>query len=166
MLHSHKFRKSSRSRTIPTAGRYTEPSFTLCSLQAPSFSSCVWRSSASADGQSLQICRGSGALNICDRQWEDNCSNTKITRFMGPIWGPPGTDRTQVGPRLAPWTLLSGYPYTYISLHAYYWSGMMTSSNGKIFRVTGHSCRGSHQWIPLTKASDAELWCFLWSAPE
>ena len=23
-----------------------------------------------------------------------------------------------------------------------------------------------HWWIPLTKASDAELWCFLWSAPE
>ena len=23
-----------------------------------------------------------------------------------------------------------------------------------------------HQQIPLTKASDAELWCFLWSAPE
>ena len=24
-----------------------------------------------------------------------------------------------------------------------------------------------HQWIPLTKASDADLWfCFLWSAPE
>ena len=23
-----------------------------------------------------------------------------------------------------------------------------------------------HRWIPLTKASDAELWCFLWSAPE
>ena len=22
-----------------------------------------------------------------------------------------------------------------------------------------------HRWIPLTKASDAELWCFLWSAP-
>ena len=38
--------------------------------------------------------------------------------------------------------------------------GMMTSSNGNIFRDTGH------QWIPLTKASDAELWCFLWSAPE
>ena len=30
-----------------------------------------------------------------------------ITRFMGPIWGPPGADRTQVGPMLAPWTLLS-----------------------------------------------------------
>ena len=24
----------------------------------------------------------------------------------------------------------------------------------------------AHRWIPLTKASDAELWCFLWSAPE
>ena len=27
---------------------------------------------------------------------------------MGPIWGPSGADRTQVGPMLAPWTLLSG----------------------------------------------------------
>ena len=23
-----------------------------------------------------------------------------------------------------------------------------------------------HPWIPLTKAIGAELWCFLWSAPE
>ena len=44
---------------------------------------------------------------------------------------------------------------------------MMTSSNGNIFRVTGPLCREftGHWWIPLTKASDAELWCFLWSAP-
>ena len=27
---------------------------------------------------------------------------------MGPTWGLPGADRTQVGPMLAPWTLLSG----------------------------------------------------------
>ena len=31
-----------------------------------------------------------------------------IVRFMGPTWGPSGADRTQVGPMLAPWTLLSG----------------------------------------------------------
>ena len=45
---------------------------------------------------------------------------------------------------------------------------MMTSSNGNIFRVTGHLCGEftGHRWIPHTKASDAELWCFLWSAPE
>ena len=45
---------------------------------------------------------------------------------------------------------------------------MMTSSNGYIFRVTGPMCGefAGHRWIPLTKASDAELWSFLWSAPE
>ena len=32
-----------------------------------------------------------------------------IARFMGPTWGPSGADRTQVGPMLAPWTLLSGW---------------------------------------------------------
>ena len=39
---------------------------------------------------------------------------------------------------------------------------MMTSSNGNIFRVTGPLCGEftGHRWIPRTKASDAELWCF------
>ena len=42
-------------------------------------------------------------------------------------------------------------------------SRMMASSNGNIFRVTGHLCGEftGHRWIPLTKASDAELWWFL-----
>ena len=33
---------------------------------------------------------------------------SQIAKFMGPIWGPPGSCRTQVGPMLGPWTLLSG----------------------------------------------------------
>ena len=39
---------------------------------------------------------------------------------------------------------------------------MMASSNGILFRVTGHLCGEftGHRWIPRTKASDAELWCF------
>ena len=39
-------------------------------------------------------------------------------------------------------------------------SSMMTSSNGNIFRVTGHLWRvfTGCRWIPGTKASDAELW--------
>ena len=39
--------------------------------------------------------------------------------------------------------------------------------NWKYFRVTDHLCGefSGHRWIPLTKASDAELWCFLWSTP-
>ena len=41
---------------------------------------------------------------------------------------------------------------------------MMTSSNGNIFRVTGPLCGEftGHR----TKASDSELWHFLWSVPE
>ena len=31
-----------------------------------------------------------------------------IARLIGTTWGPSGADRTQVGPMLAPWTLLSG----------------------------------------------------------
>ena len=41
----------------------------------------------------------------------------------------------------------------------------MTSSNGNIFRIAGKILRG-HPWIPLTKASDTELWRFRWSASE
>ena len=33
---------------------------------------------------------------------------TLIVRFLGPTWGPSGTDRTQEGLMLALWTLLSG----------------------------------------------------------
>ena len=39
---------------------------------------------------------------------------TLIARFMRPTWGPSGADRTQVGPMLAPWTLLSGYLYIFL----------------------------------------------------
>ena len=44
----------------------------------------------------------------------------------------------------------------------------MTSSNGNIFHVIGPLWGEStgHRWIPLTKASDVELWYFLWSVPE
>ena len=43
----------------------------------------------------------------------------------------------------------------------------MTSSNENIFRVTGHLCGEftGPRWLPRTKASDPELWCFLSSAP-
>ena len=44
----------------------------------------------------------------------------------------------------------------------------MTSANGNICRVIdtlwGEST--DHQWIPHTKASEVEILCFLWCAPE
>ena len=38
----------------------------------------------------------------------------------------------------------------------------------KHFPLTGHLCGEftGHRWIPHTKASDAKLWCWFWSAPE
>ena len=54
------------------------------------------------------------------------------------------------------------------AMHVTQGINMMTSSKGNIFRVTGHLCGEftGDRWIPRTKASDAELWCFLWSASE
>ena len=59
-------------------------------------------------GQALQI------LGIYEDSvvfWFDNRVHPMITLivwFMGPTWGPSGANRAQVGPILAPWTLLSG----------------------------------------------------------
>ena len=43
---------------------------------------------------------------------------------------------------------------------------MMTSSAGNIFRVTGPLCGEFTGEFPAQRASDAEVWCFLLSAPE
>ena len=60
-----------------------------------------------------------------------------------------------------PWAILRYFVMVSRPFHNYI---MMTSSNGNIFRVTGLLCVEftGHRWIPRTKASDAELWCFLW----
>ena len=39
--------------------------------------------------------------------------STEIAKFMGPTWGPPGSCRSQLGPMLASWTLLSGNGYQF-----------------------------------------------------
>ena len=59
-------------------------------------------------------------------------------------------------------SLLTWIDLTWILLN------MRTLSNENIFCVTGPLCGEftGHRWIPRTKASDAELCCFLWSVPE
>ena len=61
----------------------------------------------------------------------------------------------------------SGYNIHYVDSVSVVSSCMKTSWNENIFRVTGPLCGKftAHRWIPLTKASDAEFWCYLWSAP-
>ena len=47
-------------------------------------------------------------------------AGTQIMKFMGPIWGPPGSCRPQMGPMLAPWTLLSGKSFLLEALFSLY----------------------------------------------
>ena len=104
-----------------------------------------------------------------------------IAKFMGPLWGPPGSCRPQMGPMLAPWTLLSGlYPNIAIT-------GVTTSSNVKKYlhknvtfvykesmhtQLQGYKCR-SHKngeaicfpTIFFTKTKTADCNCFVEISP-
>ena len=65
------------------------------------------------------------------------------------------------------WMRYNGYIYLTCYAFTYIWL-MITSSRRNIFRVTG-PLSGEFtglRWSPRTKASDAELWWFLWSEPE
>ena len=53
-------------------------------------------------------------------QYIINVCASLIARFMGPTWGPPGADRTQIGPMLAPWSLLSGFPWIMLTIDIWY----------------------------------------------
>ena len=52
--------------------------------------------------------RQKGAQEPGNSSLHTTCCPSPIARFMGPTWGPSGADRTQMGPMLASWTLLSG----------------------------------------------------------
>ena len=53
------------------------------------------------------------------------CLTTQIAKFMGPTWGPPWSCWPQMGPMLAPWTLISGYRQ---QLYLHYTPLLMPSS--------------------------------------
>ena len=64
--------------------------------------------------QSLQLIwrLGTRWWNLWPPALQMSCSDlterSQIAKFMGPTWGPPGSCRPQIGPMLAPWSLLSG----------------------------------------------------------
>ena len=49
-----------------------------------------------------------------------------------------------------------------------YWHMVSFLFRYDVYSVTGPLCGDltGHRWIPLAKASDAELWCFIWYAPK
>ena len=54
------------------------------------------------------------------------CVHALIARVMWPTWGPPGDDRTQVGPMMVAWTLLCGCVQTSfcVGVHSWWWLHM------------------------------------------
>ena len=58
-----------------------------------------------------------------------------VARFMGPTWVPPGSYQPQMGPMLAPWTLLSGMVQNNMI-----WNGAMQSINPYPFWDQGDVC--------------------------
>ena len=62
---------------------------------------------------------------------QGDCNPSQIARSMGPIWGPRGADRTQVGPMLAPWTLLS---FLHIWFCCVLFSGYINPLHAKFLR--------------------------------
>ena len=51
-------------------------------------------------------------MSSWNHSFHTSWKNPQIAKFMGPTWGPPGSCRPQMGPMLAPWTLLSGSRYS------------------------------------------------------
>ena len=80
-------------------------------------------------------------------QWCDSL----IARLIGPTWDPPGDDRTQVSPMLAPSTLLSGLVVLW-SVKGI-WSKLrmlwktMTSWHGHANRIMYSFVPWNHRWL-------------------
>ena len=93
-------------------------------------------------------------INYCLNSLFTLTTNTLKLCITGPLWGESTFDHMDGAAASIYFKIVTKYT--------------MTSSNGNIFCVTGHLCGEftGPRWIPRTKASDAGLWCFLWSTPE
>ena len=85
---------------------------------------------------------------VTQPQWFDNTTVimfTKIAKFMGPTWGPPGSCRPQMCPTLAPWTLLSGHCFMLdVITHPY------PNFNGSLAKLP---LEVGHEWVITSHSS-------------
>ena len=76
---------------------------------------------------------------------------TQIAKSMGRTWGPPGSCRPQMGPMLAPWTLLPGYSWLN---HGKLASGCLAACHDSLLSDPHHD--GS--WVEFYQTSLSEEW--------
>ena len=87
----------------------------------------------------------------------------QIAKFMGPTWGPPGSCRPQMGPMLAPWTLLSGTAYIRqysTHYHGVAWAAWWLKSPGSrmfLQPVTKGNFKNPYCWS-CVRESTGERW--------
>ena len=103
-------------------------------------------------GKCIKIWKHSGPVSLFDKEFCSKFLKSLFREFT------------------IPWDLIIRYlnatleQYQDLIFICLKYTGMMTLSNGYIFRVTGHLGGEftTHRWIPRTKANDVEPWCFLW----
>ena len=125
-----------------------------------------------------------GVVNHAYEEWTEVVS---IDRFVDGIWSIKS--ETEGWHRRLTWHRLDRCRTTTVHRFGYWvrlqrnWSNRFTNNQfifHPLFSQIDHDdiiklkhfprywpfVRGIHWWIPLTKASCVELWCFLWSAPK
>ena len=72
-------------------------------------------------------------------KWDIHQLLSQIAKFMGSAQGPPGSCRPQMGPMLAPWTLLLGVPLGHASVIATMGVHICFNTNGECisYRTSG-----------------------------
>ena len=137
---------------------------TVCSYRAQSNEICTYGRMSRGSLSRLRRC----GLPYLRTVRYDHCLKSGLFPVQGSNWwfliSPP--DIVSIGD--CPYCVISNIN-VWSPVRRMLWStSTMTSSNGKIFRVTGHLCGEftGPRWTPRTKASDVEIWCFLWSAPK
>ena len=91
----------------------------MCSVAKNKSNTVCAYAFTSADTVMKILVRFLSDINLCDIRCNTDATvrlfirdraarnTSQIARFMGPTWGPPGSCQPQMGPILAPWTLLS-----------------------------------------------------------
>ena len=74
---------------------------------------------------------------------------TQIAKFMGSTWDPPGACRPQMGPMLAPWTLLYGELGVYIWTIPYECPGSMARRPHSAIRYSSSSIFWRWQYLQI-----------------
>ena len=66
------------------------------------------------------LCQGNPSISTEIPSQRASNAETQIAMFLGSTWGPSGSCRRQMGPMLAPWTLLSG-KWFHVMTSPYHW---------------------------------------------